>query len=573
MIFSLTYPLETCFAGIPSRLDASIPDPFVGIDTITGDFIAVVTAYPFNKYKTAELIGLPFPTARNCFAGSPYVEYTGVEEEFRAGTGNYYSISTDSPASSYWPGLIEHGYQISFSLGPSTDPLGAASTVIGNIDVLNGDGNFDRFVSMSWGGRNISIQVGGKSDPLSGFATAFNGVVISAPINEQSLTISMQSRLSLLAVPLPILRYAGTGGKEGPTSLTNAVVPEIFGVRRQVGLIMLDQAKQIFQVCREASIIENVKNRGLAVTFNNNDYADYDALSASSSPAAGYYSTCVAEGLLRFGTVVSVPTCDVTGPVDAGTYATTIIQYIIATRSPNIFTGSDTDVASFNNVLAERPYDIGIYVQSEITCLEICQQAMQDIGGYILTNRNGDLSLGLYQPMDSYASTTLTCQDTEISGPTQSGELAPVRNLLVYYQPRTRPLGDSDISDVADEDDRESLKKPYASLDPIDALSTQRNAVDYTFTTSLDLEAAASDVGNDLLAYLKLSKELQIPITNKSFVYWLGDTVLFKYPRFGFDSGGVFVKIVAIEEDFLNESGSSFLVVRYDPDTTLATYY
>jgi hypothetical protein len=355
--------------------------------------------------------------------------------------------------------------------------------------------------------------------------------------------------------------YTGAGALAGPPALAGKVVPKVVGLCRRVGMNLLDEGEQIWQVCDAASSFTNVTNQALAVTASGTDWATYAALAAASSPAAGYYDTCLANGCIRFGSVVSVPQADVYGPAAAGTSATDIIQYVVQYLCAAAWTGANLDTASFAALKSLRGYTVGRYVDSDITVLALVQQLLHDIGAFGQCTRDGLLQV---LPYRANASPVNAIPESLVAeeGISVSGSMPPLRRLLVFYQPSVKVLGSGEVSAAATQDQRLAYTQDFLSLDPIDALSIHRTAQDITFQTSIDSKSDADALGSDLEAFLKLRRELSIPLAAQTFQYWPGGFYTFTYPRAGFAAGRpVFLAGVKEQAD-----GNNALIVRYDPD-------
>jgi hypothetical protein len=225
------------------------------------------------------------------------------------------------------------------------------------------------------------------------------------------------------------------------------------------------------------------------------------------------------------------------------------------------WTGAGIDATSFATVKSARGYVVGAYVNTRVSCLDVVQQLLRDIACFCHITRDGLLQVQMYVATSDPVN-TITSDYVEVSGISQSGAIAPIRRVLGYYQPRTHVLNSGEVSSAATQDQRLSATQSYLTLEPTDALSFHRDAEDFVFQTSIDAHADATAMASTLVSFLKLRREITIPIVGNTFQYWPGASYNFVYPRFGFDFGrSVFITGVHEQAD-----GSCALIARYDPD-------
>ena len=569
MIPAILHPQESPPGYAPSRVSMAEGGSLTGLNAGgLRNAIYVLLAHPFDSSISRSASAVPPPTVIAPPAFSGYATVLGGEATLAVASRNLRTAANDTPANTRIPGRLgaesgDGAYSLTVGLGSTSDPIGGASVQVGSLAVLNSDGEYDAFADLSWGGRLAEIKaISAKTDSIRDAALVFSGTVVDAPVSETTLTLALTSNLSALDAPMTgQRRYLGTGGAEGPASLTGTIVPEIFGVCRQVGMVLLDSAKQIWQLCRQASAISSVKNRGLDVSDSSTDYASYAAMSAASAPSAGYYATCKAEGLIRFGSDVSTPTANVTGPVAAGTTPSSIIQWLVANRAASSVSTMAFNAAYLTRLSTSRNFNVGIYINEADSVLSVCTTLMRSIGGYITTNRAGEITLGVFT-VESSPVNYIREPDVGFGGVAQEGSIRPVKSVIVNYQKRIASLSGNDISEAVTQEVRASMVAPHLTLAPITTTTVHRDAQDFIFDTLLDSVDDASTVGNALLTFLQYRRMLSIPLSAMGFDFWIGDSWNLVYNRLGFEAGRR-VWVTGIDE---SANGTHRVIVRYNPE-------
>src|SRR5690606_37229843 len=177
-----------------------------------------------------------------------------------------------------------------------------------------------------------------------------------------------------------------------------------------------------------------VRDIGLVVTPSGGDYPDYDAL-AGATVDPGEWASCVAEGLVRFGSDVILPTADVDGDPAAGATAPEIVQWLATTRLPfgARLAAAEIEGGSINLAKTERGWTVGLHLVDEITMQEAVQTLTRSIGGFARPTRAGRLALGLFS-LPSEPPVTLTAADVDDAGPELDALLRPARKVTVGYR-------------------------------------------------------------------------------------------------------------------------------------------
>lgn len=187
----------------------------------------------------------------------------------------------------------------------------------GEVTLDNRDGAFD-IAAGDWSmqGQLVSMWRGPHRKPRKAYFGEFTPVgvfrVDSAPLGSTTLRITLRDAASDLAGPI-CPTFAGTGGLEGPSSLTGQAKQVVAGEKPNVPLTAVWAAMGTYLASAASlSAIYAVRDAGVNVPIAA-AYANSAQLLAASIPV-GQCATCPNEGLVRFvGFVPTVPTADVTG--------------------------------------------------------------------------------------------------------------------------------------------------------------------------------------------------------------------------------------------------------------------
>lgn len=542
---------------VPADLDNGTTDTFAALIAAGGDITYLMVADPYDPEAENELIALPGPVGWTA-VGFPVTAYQGANVPVYLGDDhNYRSAPGDTPSNQLFDGVLTTAYDISANLGNPSDPLGGAEFSIGDVQINNGDARFDELVNRSWGGQEVTIYAGKESWPFSQFATVLKGTALQPRWDEAGINIGLRSAVALLEVPFSRSYYAGTGGAEGGADLANKPRPVVLGRCSSVPMVLLDTAKQIWQVAESLGEVLDVRDRGLAVDFSGNDYATYALLDAATVPA-GEYATCLAEGLIRFGSDVTLPTADVDGPEAWGDTAAELAQYVAKNRlGPTLnFGAAQIDGGAFNRLDDARGYVLGAYIDGETTARAVIDYLMRSVGACVIPTRDGLLSC-IYYELPTVGADTLTDADLDTAGMSSYARVRAVRRVNVGYRPNIRPLTETEMTETVSQADRLTLKSDFqlaASEEP----TIDRDAVEIRIDTGIYAEEDAQELADALVALLSVHTHYYTwPLRGVPFRSWPGETRRVVYNRFGLSSGKNFI-ITGLTE---NSEGSSSLIL------------
>lgn len=174
------------------------------------------------------------------------------------------------------PGLQDPGW-IRREMSSGAALLGETRASFGEATLVNVDGAFDWLDSCGVDGRTYTLYMGSPGDAFpSGYDTLFTVVMLNKVVGADKVQLQLRGYEQLLDVPICKERFAGTGGVEGGSDLTNKPKPRWYdvnlAVRSKTGtfnssnpyvmepisqrpppaipMVLLDEAKQLYFVCQ-----------------------------------------------------------------------------------------------------------------------------------------------------------------------------------------------------------------------------------------------------------------------------------------------------------------------------------
>lgn len=257
---------------------------------------------------------------------------------------------------------------------------GRASFDGGAVEISDADGELRAALRRyGWAGRRAVVKVGarlqsdGSHFPYAQFRTLFDGYMGTPEHGGGRVRIPLRGIDRRLDQPLNSTVFAGTGGYEGGADLTGKPRCSAWGRPFNVPAVRLNNLN-IYEVCHNAAILAAglvVRDAMIRLDYEGDD-ADYATL-AASSPASGYYRTCLALGLIKLG---SDPTGEITVDFRTATELPGAVARDILTASGGV-AASGLEPAGFTSVDTTYPYPIALWYGPDDAAR--IPQAMQDI--------------------------------------------------------------------------------------------------------------------------------------------------------------------------------------------------
>ncbi|CAB4167120.1 hypothetical protein UFOVP860_1, partial [uncultured Caudovirales phage] len=277
----------------------------------------LIVAAPFNPATVVTTPGpIPFGAVEGVVAHN--FDNTGARTStYPAATHGRTTSPTDTPAGIYVPGKFSGDVQTQLSLFSGANPMSQAGATVGELILLDPDGELDTLLDCGWDGADVEIRRGEETADFSTFETVakYCGAGMVGDLRTKSLRLRPLS-WRLDAAELHGNRYLGTGGVEGDAALAGRLKPYAAGYVFNVTPVPINATSLILQMSYTSiGGVTAVRDGGVALALNGN-YSTYAAL-AAATVAPGQYATCTAFGLVRLGAApVYGVTCDLQGDAD-----------------------------------------------------------------------------------------------------------------------------------------------------------------------------------------------------------------------------------------------------------------
>jgi hypothetical protein len=294
---------------------------------------------------------------------NPSLQAQPGDTSFTDDCGNTWTVnqSGDDPArlvaageiGLHYDGRIRH-FRVDRNIA-GRDGIGGLAQVFSEARLVNADGGLDGLLSdYALDGRVARLLVGDADASYAEFGIVFTGVVRSATIAENEVTLSFSDGMARLELPIQANRYLGTGGAEGGADLKGKPKPLCHGRAYNVAPVLVDAFNLVYQVHDGA--IQDVpafRDRGVALA------------KVPGAPAPGEYQVNAAAGTVTLGAMPDgEPTCDVEGDAPAAGYSERLAVILQRLLSGRLYTSEiDTTALANLNALIEAP--VGLYVGAE----------------------------------------------------------------------------------------------------------------------------------------------------------------------------------------------------------------
>lgn len=427
---------------------------------------------------------------------------------------------------------------------------------VGEIPINNTDGLFDSIIATyAVDGRNISVKLLPDTSMEYGQAISmFDGIGVNWIADNDKVSVTIREKSFSLDVPLLGI-FGGTGGGDGTAASVGRVIPQAYGICRNITSELVDPAKLIYRFHdRLANDVLAVYDRGAPIT-RGNSYATYSLLAAAATAAGTYdYAMTATGSYYRIGSSPSgTVTADVQGDASGGYVSKTgsIIQRLLLRGT---LIGS-IDTAALAAIDSSIPGDIGIYFNNQLNISDAIDQVCQGtftfwgdigeglIGCYQLTDPTGitpDFEIGEYCIVDDISPIQLP----ETIGPT-------VWRRSIGYKINWTQQSGTDIVPAPTITDarRKELQEVYKKISIGDSSRLIKNmlAIDAPDLVSIfDSSTDATNLANTILSLYKPGRQLlSVPVSLVGYKIKLNDVVFLKWPRFNLASGALF-RVVGI---------------------------
>lgn len=428
-----------------------------------------------------------------------------------------------------------------------------SAPTVGDLVLINADGELDTLLSASVDGRPVTVLQGRPGADFADFEVIFKGSMVAwRQAEDAMMAIGLRGSSWQMDVPVARPLYLGTGGLEGGADIKGKSKPAAFGLNRNIQPALVSPANLIYQFhFRRGLQVIGCFDGGVAYTYAG-DVPDITA----TSVAPGQFKTQLSDAgsYVRLGTApTKTLTLDVRGDAGNGIYVERAAD--IAFRLLHDLQGLNDgwfEYQTFDALNLLAPSPVQIYLGLEpISATDVMDQIMAGINGWWSENRLGRIEVGLISLPAAVPQATLRMKDVldfEIVALPESFD-PPIKRVRVGYDRNWTPLDVTQIGQAIVTGDPARyafLTEEYRFVVAEDPDVPTRNlrAQEFTLFSSYVSEAAAQSLANALMAiYSKPRRLARIRTKRQGYKIPLGATIAVDYPRYGL-SGGRNVTVV-----------------------------
>ncbi len=445
--------------------------------------------------------------------------------------------------------------------------LGGGAASAGVLELMNTDQELSYLLDLGLDGRTVTIRTGPEGGAYPGdFTTWLTGMVEQVEVGNEKATIRLRDTMAILDQPIQATKYAGSNvlpsGVEGVEGdIKGQPKPLAYGRVYHAPAVLVNTARYIYQVHDGAvQSIDAVYDKGSPLTFGANR-ANLAAMEAAA-PAAGSYDTCTSLGLIRLGdSAIGRITVDLHGDATGGTYvdgAGAIMRRILETRC-GVLT-AEIATAAFTALDVAAPYEVGLYINAEVSRRAALDQIAQSVGAWLVVQRDGLWSTGRLVAPIAPASFIITDDfilDIDRLATNDPGRGIPAWRVQVRWKRWPSPFAAADIvgvSGTVTEAIRAQLLQEWRTTAPAEDAATKLKHLQATELTRDTLIVDSTDAIAERDRLLALYKErrdfvrLKIPALEDFQSIELGNVIAVVTDALGYSAGRYFL-VVAITRD------------------------
>jgi hypothetical protein len=317
-----------------------------------------------------------------------------------ANFGGFMTGPNDTPADTFYPdGIIDPGY-VSRHLFAEGRTLGRSEVGYGDIVISNASGAFDGWLNYGFDGRAVVLKrLASPRAPFASAQTLLRATMTRLDSTDayRTMRLRLYDRRLELDKPFQQNRYAGTtlsagATAEGTADMKGRVKPRAYGYCDNVPVPCVNPFNLIYQVNDGPVAGIAVYDGGAPLIFAGN-HANLAALTAAAV-LPGRFITCVALGLFKLGSVpAKLVTADIAeaSTLDGRSAANIAIRML---ASVGLTGAANVNASSFNTLFAANPAELGIYIDSERTTLDVVSEVLASVGAWIVPSTAGVFEVG-----------------------------------------------------------------------------------------------------------------------------------------------------------------------------------
>lgn len=485
-------------------------------------------------------------------------------ETLRLSTKTLATRPSDTPANVVYAGRITDAGQLDRALFADGGISGSPSSSAGAIEFANADGLLDTWLGYGFDGRPFTLRyLRDENLPLASATLVMRGSCarIEASDATKIMRLQIRDRLAALSTPLLSARYAGTtttsgATAEGDVDLKDQIKPQVFGTVFNIAPKLVNRFNLIHQVSA-GPVASIVAYDGAVPLAFAGDHPTLAALVAATL-TPGSYATCRSAGLFRLGGAAAFTvTADVVeGATSADRSAARVVGRMLDLLGP---AAAERDAASFAGVHDFNSAEVGIFVASDATALDLIGQVLNSVGAGLLPGAAGTLELFAFDapagaPIATYSLRDLVSDSASLAlvgGPSGDGEGIPAWSVVLNHSRVWQVMSGGDLAGSVTPERRNYLASAVrqASAQATGTKTAHLLASEITIDSLLVSQAAAQAEAARRLGLYGVRRDrwaFPVPIERAAPI---GAVVRLQMRRFGYDGGRLF-RVIGRTDDF-----------------------
>jgi len=443
---------------------------------------------------------------------------------------------------------------------------GLVEPTIGVIKISIHDGELDFLADQDWDSRPFTVRIGSTDAEPAIYPFAVRGEIESASWDEDFISLRIRDAGIGFKQSIQPNHYGGTGGLDGDSEVEGQPKPLCLGFPIAVEPKLIDRSLLLYQVhdgdMRDMTAIAQGGVFLLGGTSFPGDILDWvptqqeiDDGAVLSDRSRGVFRLAAPPG----GRVMAFTTRGESGIAGQETVSD-ICRWIVEQRLPD----TDLDLDSFNTHKAFYPGKAGIYITEERTIGDVITELVSPVGviGINRLNRIFMRTLAREAPV-----MTLTDDDIQDNSLQRQPPPKPGSQHRVGHSHANTVLTESDFLGAADPIAKtlSAQEYRYRVLGPYVAAINDRfrSAKTKTINTNYLQEADGRYVGDLIRHQEQAFRDVySMIVLDHSWEFRIGDTFMFQFPRFRFQTPRVCV-IIGITEISPTSTTENITSIRF----------
>ena len=378
----------------------------------------------------------------------PYDRSLAATRTLRFSDVGFATTPSDTPANALFRGAVSEAFSYQKSLGI----LNRGRAAIPNFGVVKltqhaGDLDFLLTDPLTWDDKLIEVRFGADTFAYDDFRLIFRGRIQERRGGLAEILFQIRSPEAVFAKPFLTTKYAGTGGVQGTSALTDQFVPACFGYVRDCDPVLVDPSNLIYQVHYAAIQDVEVRVGGVAWT------------KVAGTPGASQYSVDTANGRFTLGgsTPPSQPvTATVWGDARGSGYTGTAAGVLDRILRLHLgLTDDDIGLIGIGTAIS------GIYIRDGRTSAQVIKELVEGNGGWWDFRRDGSFTARL---IDGIPSPIAVFEGNQIASLNCNAAPAPIWRFNVGYARTWRPLSEVEVAGSVSASERQRLLQPNSAV-------------------------------------------------------------------------------------------------------------